>query len=201
MPPVYNDPTMMPPYYEDPMMPTYTACDSLNDELTYLNSMNVPEGLIVIGGDCQTTDMYSGIWPHYGYPGNPGDAWTYQAPENVDYDVYGTADIPLDTSVVPSGQHPFYPKAATIEDMVPGTLVCRMVGDVSQGVFVVTSTGAYLTNGMFGGRGYGTTSSPMMYWTDGSSYPSDLMYDGVIPSFDGTWSTNWLKVASETGGC
>lgn len=179
--------------YADPTIPVYTACDSLNEQLTYLYSMNIPQGLVVVGGDCSTVDMTGGAWPTWGYPGSPEDVWEYQVPDDAVYDVFGNSDNPLSTDEVPNSQHPFYPEALSIQDMVPNTLVCMMTGDVAQGSFVVTGIGVYLSKGYMM---YGVETPPYLYWTDGNGQPIDLTLNGVIPSEDGNWSTSWLKAGT-----
>jgi hypothetical protein len=84
--------------------------------------------------------------------------------------------------VLTLGQNPASPDALTLGDMVTGTLVCRMQEQETVYSYVVTGVGVEVSN-----------LEPLLYWSDGNETRRSLQEDGVIPNFDGTWSSYWLR--------
>lgn len=139
----------------------------------------VPEGAFFIGS------CYGNRWGAV-FPGMPGDTWTISlrgaSPEFVD----GVANIPFTTGdgTVPSGKkHPIYDDAVTIEEMVPGTVVCRMYGTEPLGTFVVSE----LIMKVYESSGFIFVS-----WAHFNRGTWSLEDDGVIPYQDGTWAVSRL---------
>lgn len=153
-------------------------CEDFRDNgLEELAAHGVPEGAFFVGS-CE-----DGGWG-YVFAGKAGGAWE----PNIQFGpiTYTNSRFLFtfkpDGDIVPDNlSHPVYKDALTVNDMIPGTKVCRMYGDVPVGSFTVVALRMTLWESGHVYAGWQDSKNTLLDWS--------LEDDGVLPYMeDGTWS-------------